>query len=462
MELTFYGAAGGVTGSCFLLQVFGKRLLIDCGLVQGEDDEREANARFSFEPRSIDYVLLTHAHLDHCGRLPLLTARGFRGEIIATSATRDLARLVLLDAAQLQVEDAKRAARHHRRRGTAVPAPLYDEMDVFDTMDRFKRVVTYGKPFKLDDRVRVTFGDAGHILGSAWILLDLADDHGQRRLLFSGDLGMRGAPLLRPRVSAPEADIVVMETTYGDRLHKPLETSVAELREAIQETFARGGNVVIPTFALERAQELLWCLREMAARQELPRHARVFLDSPMAISATRLFGRHPEGLNHETRTLLEHGEDPFAFPALRFTRDVTESQAINQIAGGAIILAGSGMATGGRVLHHLKHNLWRPECSVVFVGYAAKGTLARRIIQGEPEVRIFGEPIRVAARIYTIGGFSAHADRDELADWYSSAGTPTHTFLVHGEDGPRQTFADVLRQHGQHVELPTLRGVYDV
>lgn len=460
MELTFYGAAGKVTGSCFLVQVSGKRILIDCGLVQGEDDEREANARFGFEPRTIDYVLLTHAHLDHCGRLPLLTARGFRGEIIATSATRDLARLVLLDAAQLQAEDAKRAARQYHRHGMQATAPLYDDLDVFDALDRFKRVALYNKPLTLSGDVRVTFGDAGHILGSAWILLEVGAGQARQSILFSGDLGMHGAPLLRPRAPAPEAGTVVIETTYGDRLHKPLEPSVVELREAIQDTFARGGNVVIPTFALERAQEMLWFLRDMAARQELPRHARVFLDSPMAISATRLFGRHTEGLNQTIQSMLERGEDPFTFPQVRFTRDVAESQAINQIGGGAIILAGSGMATGGRVLHHLKHNLWRPESSVVFVGYAAQGTLARRIIEGAPEVRIFGEAIRAAARIYTIGGFSAHADRDELLDWYSSAGTPGRTFLVHGEDPQRQAFAKLLRSRSRNVELPKFQDSY--
>lgn len=462
MELTFYGAAGGVTGSCFLLQIPGKRVLIDCGLVQGEDDERAANARFAFEPRSIDAVLLTHAHLDHSGRLPLLTVLGFRGEIIATSATRDLARLVLLDAAQLQAEDAKRAARQHHRRGTQAAEPLFDDLDVYDALDRFKRMAEYNKPIRLGEDVRVTFGDAGHILGSAWILVEVGEGRARRRILFSGDLGRRGAPLLRPRAPAPEADTVVIETTYGDRLHKPFGPSVAELRGAILDSVARGGNIVIPTFALERAQELLWCLRDMAARYELPRHVRVFLDSPMAISATRLFGRHTEGLNQETRAAFKRGEDPFAFPQLRFTRDVAESQAINQIGGGAVILAGSGMATGGRVLHHLRHNLWRSESSVVFVGYAARGTLARRIIEGEPEVRIFGEAVRVAARIYTIGGFSAHADRDELADWYSSAGKPDRTLLVHGEDGPRQAFAELLRHRGRSVELPKFQGAYEL
>ncbi len=442
------------------MHVRDKRVLVDCGLFQGHDDDQGANMRFDFDPRSIDFVLLTHAHLDHCGRLPLLTERGFRGEIITTSATRDLARLVLLDAAQLQAEDAKREARRRRRRGMRGGAPLYDETDVFDAMDRFRHFAKYEKPNDLGDGLRVTYGNAGHILGSAWILLEVDEEDTQKRVLFSGDLGMGHAPLLRPRAPAPAADVVVMESTYGDRAHKPLLPSIAELKRAIHDTVDHGGNVVIPTFALERAQEILWFLRGMVLGRELPGHPAVFLDSPMAISATRLFQRHPDGLSQEIRALLERGEDPFDFPGLHFARDIAESRAINNIHGGAIILAGSGMATGGRVLHHLRHNLWRPESSVIFVGYAADGTLARRIIDGAPTVPIFGEEFRVAARIHTIGGFSAHADRGELVNWYGTAGAPKRTFLVHGEDGARQSLADLLRASGRKVDLPEFQATY--
>ena len=405
-------------------------------------------------------MLLTHAHLDHCGRLPLLVKGGFRGEIVATSATRDLARLVLLDAANLQREHARRMSRQRLRSGATPMAPVFDELDVFDAMDRFGRVATYGQRLALCDGVTVTFGNAGHILGSAWALVEIEEEVDGRdvrkRVLFSGDVGMDTSPLLPPPAPVEPSDVVVMECTYGNRLHKPIEPSIAELREAITETLRRGGNVVIPTFALERAQEILFYLRQMVERGELPRHLNVFLDSPMAISATELFRRHPEAINDTLRAMLKAGDDPFDLPELHFTRDVAESAAINQIRSGAVILAGSGMATGGRVLHHLKHQLWRHESSVVFVGYAATGTLARAIIDGQKTVRIFGEEVHVAARIYTINGFSAHADQKGLLDWYRAAGAPTRTFLVHGEEEVRRGFASLLEAQGRAVETPEL------
>jgi metallo-beta-lactamase family protein len=430
-------------------------------LFQGEDDDRAENrGAFGFAPEEIDYVLLTHAHLDHCGRLPLLAKGGFRGEIVATSATRDLARLVLLDAAGLQAEQAKRAARQRLRRGASPVAPAFDEYDVFDAMDRFGRIASYGQRLALCDGITVTFGDAGHILGSAWALLEIAEEVDgrveRRRLLFSGDVGTGSSPLLRAPTPAPQADVVVMECTYGNRLHKPIEPSIEELRGAVRDTLARGGNVVIPTFALERAQEILFYLREMVEHGDLPKRLNVFLDSPMAISATALFRRHPEAISESLRALLATGADPFELPELSLTRDTAESMAINQIRSGAVILAGSGMASGGRVLHHLRHNLWRPESSVIFVGYAAKGTLARRIIDGQRSVRIFGEDVHVAARVYTIGGFSAHADQKGLLDWYQTTGEPSRTFLVHGEDNAREPLAALLEAQGRRVESPTL------
>ncbi|MDE3230653.1 MAG: MBL fold metallo-hydrolase, partial [Chloroflexota bacterium] len=408
---------------------------------------------FGFAPRDIDYVVLTHAHLDHCGRLPLLAKGGFRGQIVATSATRDLARLVLLDAAGLQAERVRRARRHQQRDAPAQLA-VFDEVDVFDAMDHFGRVASYGKRIALANGVTVTLNNASHILGSAWALLEVAEGAAPTRLLFSGDLGMGKSPLLAAPTPAPHADVVVMESTYGDRSHKDLGPSITELRDAISDTLARGGNVVIPTFALERAQEILFYLREMVERGELPEQLNVYLDSPMAISATELFRRHPEAINARLRDMMAAGTDPFELPGLHIIRDSTESIAINSIQSGAVILAGSGMATGGRVLHHLRHNLWRKESSVVFVGYAATGTLARRIIDGQKEVRIYGEEVSVAARIYTIGGFSAHADQQGLLAWYQSVGKPAHTFLVHGEEPARQSLAALLRAQGHQVDMP--------
>ncbi|HLW03453.1 MAG TPA: MBL fold metallo-hydrolase [Ktedonobacterales bacterium] len=460
MKLSFHGAAGGVTGSCHLLEVGGKQILIDCGMFQGSHELDEENAdHFGFEPRDIDILLLTHAHLDHCGRIPLLVKHGFRGEIVTTDATRELTRLVLMDAASLQVEDAKRKAKHHQRKGAVPPAPLYDVPDVLESLERFGRTVRYDAPIDLAGGVRATFGNAGHILGSAWVLLEVEDQGTRKRLLFSGDMGNREKPILNPPTPAPPADYVIMESTYGDRAHKSLGESVEELKEAILDTLERGGNVVIPTFALERAQDLLYFLRELEEKKELPRFLSVFLDSPMAISATEVFRRHPEYFNPETSHLFHDGKDPFTVPGLHFTRDTAESKSINHIRGGAVIMAGSGMATGGRVLHHLRWNLWRKESSAVFVGYASEGTLARRIIDGQKVVHIYGEEVRVAARVYTIGGFSAHADQQELLDWHRSSGSPAITFLVHGEAAGRAALAKAL---GGRVEEPTLHASYSL
>ena len=466
MKVSIHGAAQGVTGSCHLVSCAGKQVLIDCGLYQGDDDTDEENhADFGFDPASVDYLLLTHAHLDHCGRIPLLVQRGFRGEIITTSASRELAKLVMLDAAHLQEEEAewrsRKAARHNRRKRHAPEIePLYTTLDALNSLDYFGRVAEYDKPFTLAEGIRATFIDAGHILGSACILLELHETHHQRRVLFSGDLGYNGRAILRDPTPPPKVDVVVMETTYGDRLHKALEPSIEELYQAINDTFHRGGNVIIPSFALERTQELLYYLREGVEQDKLPRSMQVFLDSPMAISATQIFRRHPECYDAESCEVFDQGHDPFDLPGLHFTREAAQSMALNNIQGGAVIIAGSGMCTGGRVRHHLKHNLWREDSSVVFVGFAARGTLARRILDGAKRVHIFGIEIEVRAHIYTIGGFSAHADQRELLDWHARTGNPAQTFLVHGEEEAMQAFAQKL--HNTAVITPALHDVFEL
>ncbi len=461
MELSFHGADQGVTGSCHLLEVAGKRILVDCGMFQGGHELNEENARdFGFDPASVDILLLTHAHLDHCGRIPLLVKRGFRGEIICTSATRELARLVMLDAAGLQEEEALYRQRRARRKGRKPDPsmePLYTTLDVLDCMDLFGRRVRFHEPLDLAPGVRAVFINAGHILGSASVLLQLEDQGQQHRLLFSGDLGFPGRAILRDPAMPPQVDTVVMETTYGDRRHKQLEPSIEELYDAINETLGRGGNVVIPTFALERAQEVLYYLREGVENGRLKHYTTVFLDSPMAISATEIFARHPECYDKAMHEVLQRGKDPFKLPGLHFTRQTADSMAINAIDGGAVIMAGSGMCTGGRVRHHLKHNLWKRNSSVVFVGYAARGTLAREIIDGAKTVRIFGEEIQVKARVYTIGGFSAHGDQDFLLEWHRHA-APKTTILVHGEPESMQAFSRKLG--GQRVRMPRMGDRY--
>lgn len=461
MKIEFHGADQGVTGSCHLVECNGRRILVDCGLYQGGRELEEENAEpFGFKPEDIDCVLLTHAHLDHCGRLPLLVKRGFAGEIITTHASRDLAQLVLLDAASLQEEDAARKARHAKRHVKREEAePLYKVLDVLDTFDRFERRAVYDRPLEINTGITATFIDAGHILGSASVHLELEEDGKRHSILFSGDLGNAGRPILRDPVAPPEVDTVVMETTYGDRLHKPIQPSVEELYSAIDVAFRRGGNVIIPTFALERAQELLYYLREGVESGRLPGAMQVFLDSPMAISATEIFKRHPECYDEETSALFDRKRDPFDLPGLHFTRETAESMALNRISGGAVIIAGSGMCTGGRVRHHLKHNLGCDECAIVFVGYAAQGTLARSIIDGARHVRIFGEEIAVRASIHTINGLSAHADQGELLAWHAQT-KAARTFLVHGDPDAMRRFADKL--DNIPVEMPALHQMFDL
>jgi metallo-beta-lactamase family protein len=464
MKISFHGADHGVTGSCHLVECAGQRILIDCGLYQGGRELAEENAEpMGFEPSSIDVLLLTHAHLDHCGRIPLLAKRGFRGEVITTAASVELARLILLDAAGLQEEEARyqerRAKRRHGKRKKNFE-PLYTTLDALNSLEYFGRRVSYDRPLQLSPGIRATFLDAGHILGSASILLELEEDGRAHRLLFSGDLGYSGRAILRDPATPPAVDTVVMESTYGDRLHKQLQPSIDELYGVINETVGRGGNIIIPTFALERAQEILYYLREGSRDGHIDRYTTVFLDSPMAISATRIFERHPECFDKEALDLSQDGKDPFNLPGLHFTRETADSMAINRIEGGAVIMAGSGMCTGGRVRHHLKHNLWNRRNSVVFVGFAAHGTLARRIVDGAKRVSIFGEEVDVRASIHTIGGFSAHADQSELLAWHAKTGNPKTTYLVHGEERSMQALARKIEN--SHVEMPELHQQYEL
>ncbi len=469
MKLSFHGAARGVTGSCHLIEVGNIKILIDCGMYQGGHGLAEENLQpFGFKPKDINYLLLTHAHLDHCGRIPLLVKQGFQGKIITTAATRELAKLVMLDSARVHEEEAKRNAKYlkrshkHGKKNKHDTSPLYSTLDVLNSLDYFGVTVSYEKPIKLSKGITATFFDAGHIIGAASILLEIKDGKSGKRIIFSGDIGNKNKPIIRDPVPLPQADIVVMETTYGDRAHKSIKESVNELYLAINDTFKRGGNVYIPTFALERAQELLFFLREGVEQRKLPSNIQIFLDSPMAISATEIYKHHPECYDEDFIKLFRKSADPFHLPGLTFTRDVSESIVINNIKSGAVIMAGSGMCTGGRICQHLKHSLWREECSVIFVSFAAGGTLARKIIDGAKTVYIYGEEIDVRAKIYTINGFSSHAGRDELLTWHKNINKPEITFLVHGSPEAMASMADELKKTGHKVKMPKLHEIFNL
>ena len=458
IRFSAHGAAKQVTGSCHLIETSRARVLVDCGLFQGSRELAEDNGEaFAFDAARLDAVVLTHAHLDHCGRLPLLGMRGFRGDVFGTAATRELTRLVLLDAASLQEEEARRA----RRRaggdygGSATQVPLYGVTDALRCIDAFAPPVTYGERRRIAPGIHATFVNAGHILGSASVLLEIEDDARTLRVLFSGDIGNPGRPLLDDPAPPPlPPDVVVMETTYGDRDHRPWPASVDEMLHVVAATQQRGGNVVIPSFALERAQEILYALASGIRSGALPAHMPVFLDSPMAISATEIFLNHRSALRASFRRELE-GAHPLDLPGLRLTRETAESMAINQIRGGAVIMAGSGMASGGRVRHHLLHNLAHADNSIVFVGYAASGTLARQIIDGARSVRLFGEDVAVRAQVHTINGFSAHAGQSELLAWLRRCGNPRHVLLVHGDYARgMQAFGGVLDKAGYRWQMP--------
>lgn len=452
MRLTCHGAAGGaVTGSCHLLETEQHRILIDCGYFQGQGSSERNREGFPFDPASIDFLLLTHAHLDHCGRLPLLVKRGFQGQIVSTLATHDLARLIMMDSAQIQQESRRRRSRRRaKRQGRDVLPPLYDVDDVLDALDFFEIFAVYDQRLELADGLAVTFRDAGHILGSAFLELEVREGRRWRRVTFSGDLGNLDKPLIRDPQVPSEADIVVMESTYGERNHRPFDDSVEEFRQAVVSTLERGGNVLIPAFALERSQELLYVLHGFYRAGDLPR-CRIFLDSPLAIDCTRIFTKHGDCFDEEALELSRDGANPFHFEPLEYVRHPDDSREINGYHGGSIIIAGSGMCTGGRILHHLRHNLWRPSSAVVFVGYSAEGTLGREILEGQPQVRIFEEEIPVRATIHTINGFSGHAGQQTLLDWVDATGEPERVFLVHGEDKAREVLG---RQIGEGLGMP--------
>jgi len=447
VRLQFLGAQRQVTGSRYLLETGGERILIDCGMFQ-ERDYLDRNWEPSPVPPSrITAVLLTHAHLDHCGLLPRLVHQGFRGPIYATPATSDLAELVLTDAAEIQVEDAAFKRKRHRkegRRGQHPEIPLFTVKEVRKTVPRFEEV-PYGEPIRINDRARVFFHDAGHILGSSILDIEVHENGATRRVVFSGALGQWGKPILRDPTFLDQADYVVMESTYGDRDHEKRDDIETQMATVISETVAAGGNVVVPTFAIERAQELMFYISRLADAGRIPR-VPVFLDSPMAADATELFDLHRECYDEEMWQRVNSGHQPLRFRGLKMVRTVEESKAINDLAEPAIIMASSGMCTNGRIKHHLVHNITRPESPILFAGFQVRGTLGRQILDGNPEVRIHGRPWPVRARIAELQGMSGHADRSALIRWLGAfRAPPKQLFLAHGEEHVSLGFAEHLR-----------------
>lgn len=442
MEIQFYGAVSGVTGSCHILRVGGHQVLLDCGLIQGDRVEEAKNAEpFPFDPAAIDAVILSHAHLDHSGRLPLLVQRGFRGPIYTQEATRDLCEVMWQDAAGL----AERDAEYQRRRlGGRPVAPLYSRRDAARA---WRRLV--GLPYRgqreLLPGLRLCLRDAGHILGSALVELELGEGGGTRRLVFSGDIGQYDTPILHDPATITEADLVLMESTYGDRLHRSREQTIREIGEIIAAARHDRGNLLIPAFAIGRSQELLYLFGEHYEAWGLDRW-QIFLDSPMAIEATRIYWEHPHLYDAEATKLRRQLHEMPRLLNLRLTRRIEESQAINRLQSGAIIIAGSGMCDGGRIVHHLKQNLGRRGCHVLIVGYQAQGTLGRRLVNGEQTVRIHGEDHRVQAQVHTVGGLSAHADQADLLRWLDGFRNRPVVCLVHGEAAAKAAFRAKLRK----------------
>ncbi len=463
MKLTFHGAAHEVTGSCYRVDSQGLSFLVDCGMFQGGKAAEAKNRQFpEFNPEEIDFVLLTHAHIDHSGLLPRLMVMGFRGPVYCTRATADLLEVLLLDSAHIQEKEAEWANLAKRKKRGMLKtetAPLYTVNQARDFLRRL-RPFDYGADVAAHERVHAHFRDAGHILGSAIIEVWLQEGGATRKIVFSGDLGQPGRPLMEDPTPIAEADVLLVESTYGNRLHKGLPETVEELVHAVNDTVVRKkGNVVIPAFAVGRTQEILYLLVDLIRQERIPGSTAIFVDSPMAQKATHLTLKHWHLLDKESKELLAWGrENRDELPYIRFTETPEDSMQINKIRQGAIIISASGMCDAGRIKHHLKHNLPRAECSVVIAGFQAAGTLGRRLVDKMSTVRLFQETVPVRADVYTLGGLSAHADRDAVLGWLGNfTQAPKRTFVVHGEGETAMGFGEAIRQRfGWPVVVPEI------
>ncbi len=471
MKVTCIGGAGTVTGSCFLIESEDVKILIDCGMFQGARQLEERNyLKFPFDPHTVSHLLLTHAHIDHSGLVPKLFKEGFAGSILCTTATADLCGILFKDSAHIQEMEAEWRNRKQKRAGRSrLIYPLYTKDDVARVMDCFQPL-RYGQEIQLSSSLRACFHDAGHILGSAIVELWVKENDRDSKLVFSGDLGSTGQPIIRDPTPIAAADVVFIESTYGARLHKSKESTYEELQKVIHAAYRDGGNVIIPAFAVERTQEVLYILNELYNADKIP-PMNVYVDSPLAVRATEIFLKHPECFDKETLAHLRAGDHPLDFPGMNLSRTREESMRLNTIQKGAIFIAASGMAHAGRIKHHLRHNIWRPECHIVFVGYQAQGTTGRRIVDGAKTVTIFGEPVAVNAQIHTIGGFSAHADRDGLLNWLTHfEPVPKAVVIIHGEAKSSIAFGEEVRKRidtniitpglGEQIDLDAALDVY--
>jgi metallo-beta-lactamase family protein len=454
MRIFFHGAAQTVTGSQYILEIDGKRILLECGLYQGRRAESfERNRNLPFNPRKVDAMLLSHAHIDHSGNLPSLVKNGYTGPIHATEATGGLLKSVLLDSAHIQEADAAYVSKRNAKRGKPAVEPLYTIPDAEAVMPRLA-LHGYSEAFEVVPGIQAAFFDAGHILGSAGILLDISEQSKHRRLVFSGDIGRRGLPILRDPVLPPPADILVMECTYGDKLHRNLHEAEIELRDALQRTFHRQGKVIVPSFAIGRTQDLVYCMGRMIEQGEIPQ-IPIVVDSPLAVGISDLYAQYPDYFDEEASALMKtEGRDrALGYEYVTFTRSVDESKALNDKSGPMVILSASGMAESGRIRHHLANNIGDPRNTILIVSWQAPDTLGRQLAEQAKVVKIFGEPVERKAEVVTIGGFSAHAGQDFLYEYAKSTASDSEAiFLIHGEPKSAQPFRDKL--NGDALSTP--------
>jgi metallo-beta-lactamase family protein len=447
MNLKFMGGAGSVTGSCFIVQNNDFNIMVDCGMFQGSREIRDRNyLQEKYIPENIDALLLTHAHIDHSGLIPKLVRHGFQGKIYATKATTDLCSIMLPDSAHIQEIDTKYINKKNKKLGRAEVDPIYTIDDAEKSIKKFT-AVSYNEIIEIHPKVKVRYRDAGHILGSAFIEMWIDEGGKSTKIVFSGDLGPKGQAIIRDPEIIDEADILLIESTYGDRLHKNRTDTYNEFKEIILESHNNKGNIIIPAFAVERTQEIIYTLAKLFSKKEIP-IMPVYIDSPLAISATEIFRKNRQCFDDETWKIIKSGRSPLDFKNLYFTRKTEQSKKLNEEAEGAIIISASGMCTAGRIKHHLQHNLYKAKSSVIFVGYQAEGTLGRRLINGANQVRVYGQDVAVKAKIHTLGGFSAHADRDGLIDWVKNINNPDlKIFVVHGEENSSKSLADAFQKN---------------